>query len=93
MKCINPYHSKEARQLKAHLTLLRVVRREVHARQELHSELQPPSRAMRKVWDSGLYPEPDRFQKLFDMWSPQNQAWTDNWLSMLQRQSAEMIEA
>ena len=31
---IIPHHSKEARRLKARLTLLRVVRREVHARKE-----------------------------------------------------------
>jgi hypothetical protein len=47
------HHSKEAKPLKARLTLLRVVQREIHARKELDGVLRPPSRAMRKVWDAG----------------------------------------
>jgi hypothetical protein len=58
---IIPHPSKEAKRLKARLTLLRVVRREIHARKEHGSRSVPPSRAMRKVWDSSLYPQPAKF--------------------------------
>ena len=61
---IIPHHSKEARRLKARLTLLRVVRREVHARKEQGSGFVPPSKAMRRVWDSGLWPQPASFSVL-----------------------------
>jgi hypothetical protein len=59
-----PHHSKEAARLKARLTLLRVVLREIHARKEQFSRSVPPSRAMRKAWDSGLYPQPADFSIL-----------------------------
>jgi ribonuclease HI len=85
---IIPHHSKEAKRLKARLTLLRVVRREIHARKEQDGGSVPPSRAMRKVWDAGLYPQPADFSILRGLWQPQNQMWTDDWLRMLRRQSA-----
>jgi ribonuclease HI len=89
---IIPHHSKEARRLKARLTLLRVVRREVHARKEQGSGFVPPSKAMRRVWDSGLWPQPASFSVLTALWTPQNQSWTENWLRMLRRESAMMTE-
>ena len=85
---IIPHHSKEAKRLKARLTLLRVVRREIHARRELDGDSVPPSRAMRKAWDAGLYPKPADFAILRGLWQAQNQAWTAEWLRMLRRQSA-----
>ena len=63
---IIPHHSKEAKRLKARLTLLRVVRREIHARKELGGVW--PSRAMRKAWDAGLYPQPADFAMLRGLW-------------------------
>ena len=89
---IIPHHSQEARRLKARLTLLRVVRREVHARKEQGSVLVSPSRAMRRVWDSGLWPQPASFSVLSALWTPQNQTWTENWLRMLRHQSAMATE-
>ena len=89
---IIPHHSKEARRLKARLNLLRVVRREVHARKEQGSGFVPPSKAMRRVWDSGLWPQPASFSVLTALWTPQNQSWTENWLRMLRRESAMMTE-
>ena len=85
---IIPHHSKEARRLKARLNLLRVVRREIHARREQSGRLVPPSRAMRRAWDAGLYPQPAEFRTLTALWHSQNQVWTENWLRMLRRQSA-----
>ena len=85
---IIPHHSKEARRLKARLNLLRVVRREIHARREQSGRVVPPSRAMRRAWDAGLYPQPAEFRTLTALWHPQNQVWTENWLRMLRRQSA-----
>ena len=78
---IIPHHSKEAKRLKARLTLLRVVRREVHARKGQVGLLVPPSRAMRKVWDAGLYPQPAAFTTLRGLW--QDPTWTAEWLRML----------
>ncbi len=66
------HHSKEAARLKARLTLLRVVWREIHARKEYDSRSVPPCRAMRKAWDSGLYPQPADFSMLMGLWQPQN---------------------
>ena len=85
---IIPHHSKEAKRLKARLTLLRVVRREIHSRKEQDGGSVPPSRAMRRVWDSGLYPQPADLSMLWDLWQPQTQKWTEDWLRMLRRQSA-----
>ena len=89
---IIPHHSKEARRLKARLTLLRVVRREIHARKDQGSGSVPPSRAMRKAWDTGLWPQPASFSVLSALWTRQNQAWTENWLRMLRQQSAMVAE-
>ena len=85
---IIPHHSKEAARLKARLTLLRVVRREIHARKEYGSRSVPPSRAMRKAWDSGLYPQPADFSMLTGLWQPQNERWTEDWLRLLRLLSA-----
>jgi hypothetical protein len=87
---IIPHHSKEAKRLKARLTLLRVVRREIHARKELGGVW--PSRAMRKAWDAGLYPQPADFAMLRGLWQERNQAWTTEWLRMLRRQSASATD-
>ena len=85
---IIPHHSKEAKRLKARLTLLRVVRREIHARKEQGGGSTPPSKAMRKAWDAGLWPQPASFSVLSALWTPQSQAWTEDWLRLLRRQSA-----
>ena len=92
MLLIIPRHSKEARRLKARLTLLRVIRRETHARKEQGSGAVPPSRAMRKAWDVGLWPQPASFSVLSALWARQNQTWTENWLRMLRQQSAMVTE-
>ncbi len=57
------HHSnlKELTGLKARLTLLRVMRREMHACKEHGSGSVPPSRATRKAWDSNLYQQPANF--------------------------------
>ena len=57
-----PHHSLEFRKLKARLTLLKVVRWEVHARR--HSGPLLPSLAMRRAWDAGLYLRPATFDML-----------------------------
>ena len=89
---IIPHNSKEARRLKERLTLLRVVRREIHARKEQHGQPSPPSKAMRRAWDAGLYPQPAEFRTLTELWHPHNQVWTEEWLRMLRRQSAITTE-
>jgi hypothetical protein len=40
-------------------------------------------------WDSGLWPQPASFSVLTALWTPQNQSWTEYWLRMLRRESAE----
>ena len=87
---IIPHHSKEAKRLKARLTLLRVVRREIYARKELGGV--GPSRAMRKAWDAGLYPQPADFATLRGLWQESNLAWTTGWLHWLRRQSASVTD-
>ena len=49
---IIPHRSQEERRLKARLTLLRVVRRELYASKS--SQGVTPTRAMRRVWDIGM---------------------------------------
>ncbi len=87
---IIPHHSKEAKRLKARLTLLRVVQRVIHARKELGGVW--PSRAMCKAWDAGLYPQPADFATLRGLWQERNQVWTTEWLLMLRRQSASTTD-
>ena len=57
-----PHHSEEVRRLMARLKLLRVVRRELHDRRD--GVLRMPSRAMRKLWDAGVHPQPAEFSFL-----------------------------
>jgi hypothetical protein len=52
MRLIIPHHLKEFRKLKERLSLLKVVRRKIHARR--NNGQQSPSRAMRRAWDEGL---------------------------------------
>jgi hypothetical protein len=59
-----PNHSRETRQLKARLNLLKVVRREIRARQNNSGSSVPPSKAVRKVWNSGWWPRPATFLTL-----------------------------
>jgi hypothetical protein len=87
-----PHHSDAVKRLKARLTLLKVARREIHSRKALGNNPESPSRAMRRVWDAGLYPEPAQFQMLSSLWSPQNVVWTEKWLRMLRTQSAVIVE-
>ncbi len=89
---IIPHHSKEVWRLKARLTLLKVVRREIRSRKEQGRGLALPSRAMRRVWDSGLWPQPATFSIPSALWTPQNHSWTDYWLRMLRQQSATVTE-
>ena len=91
MSRIIPYRSQEERRLKARLTLLRVVRRELYA---FKSSLGvTPTRAMRRVWYMGLYPQPANAAALKGLWLPEHQAWTESWIWMLRRQAAETVEA
>ena len=85
MRSLIPHHSKEFRKLKERLTLLKVVRREIHARR--NTGQQSPSRAMRRAWDEGLYPQPCSFLVLSSLWAPTNQGWTESWLRRLRQQS------
>ena len=67
--------------LKARLSLLSVVQRDIHARKELKGDLVPPSSTMCKVWDSGLYQQPADFSILRGLWQAQNQMWMADWLA------------
>ena len=62
------HNSKEARLLKTRLTRLRVVRRDIHARKEQSGQPSPPSKAMRRAWDAGLYPQPAEIRTLTALW-------------------------
>ena len=84
---LTPQHSEEVRRLMARLKLLRVVRRELHDRRD--GVLRMPSRAMRKLWDAGVHPQPAEFSFLTTPWSPSNREWTENWLRMLRHQSQQ----
>ena len=88
---IIPHRSQEERRLKARLTLLRVVRRELYALK--NSLVATTTRAIRRVWDMGLYPQPANVGVLKGLWLPEHQVWTESWLRMLRRQSAETVEA
>ena len=57
-----PHHSDAVRRLMSRLKLLKVVRRELHARRDGVPKV--PSRAMRKLWDAGVYPRPAEFGAL-----------------------------
>jgi hypothetical protein len=48
---------------------------------------------MRRVWHTGLCPQPASVAVLKGLWLPELQAWTESWLRMLRRQSAETVEA
>jgi hypothetical protein len=85
MRSLIPHHSREFRKLKERLTLLKVLRREIHARR--NTEQQRPSRAMRRAWDEGLYPQPCSFSVLSSLWVPAHQGWTERWLRHLRQQS------
>ena len=85
MRRLIPHHSDAARHLMGRLKLLKVVRRELYARRD--GEPQMPSRAMRKLWDAGVYPRPAEFGALSTLWSPGHREWTENWLRMLRHQS------
>ena len=47
-------------------------------------------RAMRKVWDAGLYQQQAAFTTLRGLW--QDPTWTAEWLRMLRRQSARTTD-
>ena len=86
MRSLIPHHSKEFRKLKERLSLLKVVRREIHARR--NNWQRSPSRAMpRRAWDEGLYPQPCSFSVLSSLWAPTHQGWTESWLRSLRQQS------
>jgi hypothetical protein len=85
MRSLIPHHSKEFRKLKERLSLLKVVLREIHARRS--NGQQSPSRAMRRAWDEGLYPQPCSFSVLSPLWAPTHQGWTESWLRSLRQQS------
>ena len=86
------HHSEAVKRLKSRLTLLRVVRREIHSRKKQGQRSIPPSEAMRKAGDASLYPKPADSKRLTELWLPQNQAWAEGWLRMLRRLSAEALE-
>jgi hypothetical protein len=68
---IIPHRSQEERRLKARLTLLRVVRRELYALK--NSLVATPTRAIHRVWDMGLYPQPASVAVLKGLWLPEHQ--------------------
>ena len=82
-----PHHSDEVRRLMSRLKLLKVVRRELHARRD--GVQKAPSRAMRKLWDAGVYPQPADFSALATVWSPSHRGWAESWLRMLRHQSQQ----
>ena len=92
IRALIPHHTKEFRKLKARLTLLKVVLREVYARRTSGQLLRPPSRAMRQAWDAGLYPQPATFSILTSLWFPPHAEWTEGWLRMLRLQSQQVEE-
>ena len=103
IRCQIPYHSSEFKKLKARLGLLKLVRTEVNNRRLQGGQPFPPSRAMRKAWDSGLYPESDapgtvekmglpKFTMLSDLWSAENCHWALEWLRYLSQQIARTEE-
>jgi len=82
-----PHQSEAERRLMGRLKLLKVVRREIHARRDGVSK--PPSRAMRKLWDAGVYPRPADFSGLSTLWSSSQAEWTEGWLRLLRLQSQQ----
>jgi len=89
---IAPRQSPEFRKLRAQLSLLQVVRREIYQRQLAGAEQGRPSRAMRKAWDRGLYPEPATFAALSALWTPQFAAWTESWCRYLRQRIHTLTE-
>ncbi len=87
---IIPHHLQEELQLKARLTLLLVVMRELYALK--NSLVGIPTRAAHKVWDMGLYSQPASVAVLIGMCLPEHQAWMESWLRMLGQQSAETLD-
>ena len=85
MRRLIPHHSDAARRLMGRLKLLKVVRRELYARRDGVPQI--PSRAMRKLWDAGVYPHPAEFGALYTLWSSSHREWTESWLRMLRHQS------
>ena len=85
LRSLIPHHSTELKKLQARLRLLLVVRRELYPRQGQGHRA--PSRAMRKVWDAGWYPQPASLSWLSDPWGRQHKAWTDTWLRELRQLS------
>ena len=91
LRSVIPHHSSEWKQLQARLRLLKVVRRELYARQG--QAARAPSRAMRKVWDAGWHPQPASFLLLAEPWAPQHRDWTEGWLRQLRQRSHDAREA
>ena len=91
LRSLIPFHSSEVKHLQARLRLWRVVRREVYARQGQGQRA--PSRAMRKAWDAGWYPQPASFSYLAHLWCVEHRDWTEQWLRHLRRLSHDATEA
>jgi hypothetical protein len=92
VRSLIPHHSEQFKKLTGRLSLLKTVRREITERRDTVSQLLPPTKAMRRIWDAGLYPRPAVFDALFALWSPQNQGWTVEWLRFLRQQSYSINE-
>ena len=92
IRSLIPHHSEQFKKLTARLSLLKVVRREVTARRDTEHLSLPPTKAMRRVWDAGLYPKPAEFAILSAPWSTQNREWTVEWLRFLRQQSYSLNE-
>ena len=92
MRSLIPHHSEQFKKMTARLSLLKVVRREITARRDMELLFLPPTKAMCRVWDAGLYPKPAEFATLSALWSTQNQAWTVEWLRFLRQQSYSLNE-
>ena len=92
MRSLIPHHSAQFKKLCARLSLMKVVRREIAGRRDGEQVVLPPTKAMRRVWDAGLYPKPAEFATLSALWSTQGREWTIEWLRFLRQQSFNIIE-
>mmetsp|Transcript_37221 Transcript_37221/g.99058 ORF Transcript_37221/g.99058 Transcript_37221/m.99058 type:complete len:2324 (+) Transcript_37221:2749-9720(+) len=89
LKPARPFHSSQFVALQHRLSLLQVTHREILSRQ--NQPTRPPSKAMRKCWDAGFYPQPASFATLSDLWNPTNATWTREWQRFL-RNKMEIVK-
>ena len=93
IRSLIPHHSGQFKKLTARLSLLKVVRREIAARNDREQMMPlPPTKAMRRVWDAGLYPKPAEFATLSELWTVENRGWSLEWLRFLRQVSYSITE-